>query len=180
MQTHDALYTQLLNWYQTKHQFSSQNIPSTESAALLHQLIDTLLLPIATHFGELTITYGFTSPELVRFIQHKSPAGTAPKLDQHACIELNGQGAAICNRPGAACDFIVRGLADQMHLVTQFICQQLSFDKLYFYGRDRPIHLSISEQPLKHLQIMQQSERGRRYPGKKAFGGKVLTLASEL
>lgn len=178
MQTHDALYTQLLNWYQTKHQFNGQNIPSTKSAALLNQLTDTLLLPIATHFGELTITYGFTGPELAR--QRKSPAGTAPKLDQHACMELNSQGAAICNRPGAACDFTVQGFADQMHLVTQFICQQLSFDKLYFYGRDRPIHFSVSEQPLKHLQIMQQSERGRRYPGKKAFGGRVQALANEL
>lgn len=148
MQTHNALYAQLLNWHQAKHQFSGPNIPSKNSAVLLHQLTDTLLLPIATHFGELTITYGFTSPELARFIQRKSPAGIAPKLDQHACIELNSKGAAICNRPGAACDFIVQGFADQMHLVTQFICQQLSFDKLYFYGRDRPIHLSVSEQPL--------------------------------
>lgn len=180
MQTRDALYAQLLNWHQTKHQFSGQNIPSTKSAVLLHQLTDMLLLPIATHFGELTITYGFTSPELARFIQSKSPAGTAPKLDQHACVELNSKGTAICSRPGAACDFVVQGFADQMHLVAQFICQQLSFDKLYFYGRDRPIHLSISEQPLKHLQIMQQSENGRRYPGKKAFGDQVLTLANEL
>lgn len=180
MQTFEELYHQLLNWHRAKHLFDGDNLPSKKSDQYLSQLIDEILLPLTKHFGAVNITYGFTSPQLTRYIQRLSPAGTAPSLDQHACAEFNSKGSEICSRAGAACDFIVHGYEEQMHLVAQFICQQLNFDKLYFYGRNRPIHISISEQPLKHLQIMQQSENGRRYPGKKALGDKVQTLANEL
>jgi len=174
------LYDQLINWYLVKHDFDGENKPTPASEVYLYQLIQLILNPITVRFGKLNITYGFTSPALHRYIQRLSPAGTAPSLDQHACAEFNSKGSEICSRTGAACDFIVHGYEEQMHLVAQFICQQLNFDKLYFYGRNRPIHISISEQPLKHLQIMQQSENGRRYPGKKAFGPAATTLATQL
>lgn len=180
MQTYEELYYQLLNWHRAKHHFNGENLPNNKSEQYLSQLIKNILLPLAKHFGAIHISYGFTSPELTRYIQRLSAAGTAPSLDQHACAEFNSKGSEICGRTGAACDFIVHGYEDQMHLVAQFICQQLNFDKLYFYGRNRPIHVSISEQPLKHLQIMQQSENGRRYPGKKAFGPDAITLATQL
>ncbi|MFC4654056.1 hypothetical protein ACFO3I_03335 [Rheinheimera marina] len=89
-------------------------------------------------------------------------------------------GHEICNRPGAACDFVVNGYEEDMQRIAQFICQQLSFDKLYFYGRDRPIHISISNNPLRHLQVMHQSEKGRCYPGKRAYGYNVLDLVKKL
>lgn len=179
MQSFDELYTQLLNWYQAKHQFVGDNTPSAASVPMLQQLTRDILLPLTQHFGELHITYGFTGPALSRYIQRLSPAGTAPDLDQHACCELNSKGTIICQRPGAACDFIVQGYENRMHEVTQFICQQLSFDKLYFYGRDRPLHVSVSDEPLRHLQLMQQSESGRRYPGKKAFKDNAIVLARQ-
>ncbi|WP_423186393.1 hypothetical protein ACO1PK_14900 [Alishewanella sp. d11] len=180
MRINEVLYEQLINWHLVKHNFDGENKPTSASEVYLSQLIEQILNPITESFGKLNITYGFTSPALHRYIQRLSPSGTAPSLDQHACAELNSKGSEICGRTGAACDFIVHGYEDQMHLVAQFICQQLNFDKLYFYGRNRPIHVSISEQPLKHLQIMQQSENGRRYPGKKAFGPDAITLASHL
>lgn len=179
MQTFDELYAQLLNWHQARHQFAGDNIPSAASERYLVQLTNQILLPVAKHFGQLTITYGFTGPALSRYIQRFSSAGTAPNLDQHACIELNSKGKNICHRPGAACDFIVRGYENRMHEVAQFICQNLPFDKLYFYGRNRPIHISVSDEPLRHLQVMQQSANGRRYPGKKAFGDNAVVLAKE-
>jgi hypothetical protein len=180
VQCFDELYAQLLNWHQAKHQFIGDNTPSAASAAMLQKLTRDMLLPLAQHFGALHITYGFTGPALTRYIQRQSPAGTAPNLDQHACIELNSKGKNICNRSGAACDLIAQGYEERMHLVARFICQQLSFDKLYFYGRNRPIHISVSDESLRHLQIMQHSTNGKRYPGKKAFGDNVLALAKEL
>lgn len=180
MQSFDELYTQLLNWHQAKHRFVDDNTPSAASAPMLQQLTRDILLPLAQHFDELQITYGFTGPALSRYIQRLSPAGTAPNLDQHACIELNSKGKNICHRPGAACDFIVQGYENRMHEVAQFVCQQLSFDKLYFYGRSRPIHISVSAEPLRHFQVMQQSANNRRYPGKKAFGDNAIALAKEL
>lgn len=180
MQTFDELYAQLLNWHQARHQFAGDNTPSAASERFLVQLTNQILLPVAEHFGQLTITYGFTGPALSRYIQRLSPAGTAPGLDQHACTEVNSKGSTICHRPGAACDFMVQGYEERMHEVALFICQRLSFDKLYFYGGNRPIHISVSDEPLRHLQLMQQSTNGRRYPGKKAFGDNAIALAKEL
>lgn len=180
MQSPDELYTQLLNWHQARHQFAGDNTPSPASELFLALLTRQILLPVAEHFGNLTITYGFTGPVLSRYIQRLLPAGTAPGLDQHACCELNSKNSPICKRQGAACDFIVQGYEERMHLVAQFICQQLSFDKLYFYGRNRPVHISVSADPLRHLQVMQQSANNQRYPGKKAFGDNTIVLAKEL
>jgi hypothetical protein len=38
----------------------------------------------------------------------------------------------------------------------------------------------VSDAPRGHLQLIQQSANGKRYPGKKAFGDKALALAQEL
>lgn len=179
-QSYDELYRQLIDWHIAEHQFAGDNSPTSASDYFLIQLTKQILLPVSEHFGNLKITYGFTSPALCRYIQRLSPSGTAPSLDQHACLETNSKGREICNRPGAACDFIVHGYEEHMHLVVQFMCQQLSFDKLYFYGRNRPLHISVSDTPLMHLQRMQQSENGRRYPGERAFGQNILDLAKRL
>lgn len=180
MQTYDELQAQLLNWHRAKHQFDGENTPSSSSAVMLLKLTKAILIPISEQFGSLTINYGFTGPALTRYIQRLSPTGTAPNLDQHACNELNTNGKNICHRPGAACDFMVQGYEDNMQVVALFICQHLPFDKLYFYGRNRPIHVSVADSPLRHLQVMQQSAKGRRYPGKKAYDVNAITLAKEL
>ncbi len=179
-QSYDELYRQLFDWHKVKHQFAGDNRATSASELFLEQLINQLLLPVSKHFGNLQITYGFTSPALSRYIQRLSRSGTTPSLDQHACVEVNSGGRAICNRQGAACDFFVHGYEEDMHLVVQYICQQLSFDKLYFYGRNRPLHISVSDAPLMHLQLMHKSENGRRYPGERAFGYNVLDLAKRL
>lgn len=152
VQTSADLYQQLINWHKIKHTSECENIPSALSAQYLNQLATVVLLPISKQFSKLTITYGFTSPELSRYIQRYSPSGTAPNLDQHACVEVNTKDKLICDRNGAACDFLVKGYENRMHEVAQYICQHLPFDKLYFYGRNRPIHISVSNEPLGHLQ----------------------------
>lgn len=174
------LYDQLINWHQTRYLKYIDNSPSQHSEAYLKQLSETILLPIYQHFGILKITYGFTNYALTKYIQKNHRSGTAPHLDQHSCQEFNCNGKAISKRNGAACDFVVDGYQDQMHEIAKFICQNLPFDKLYFYGRTRPIHVSVADKPLRHLQLMQQSEMGRRYPGKKAFGDQAILLAQEL
>lgn len=179
-QTKAELLHQLIHWHQGKHPADIDNTPSAASAVYLHLLVKQILAPVAQTFGTLSISYGFTSAALSRYIQRHSAAGTAPALDQHACCELNTKAKPICTRPGAACDFLVEGYEQSMHTIAHFICQQLPFDKLYFYGRDRPIHISVSDEPLQHLQLMHNSQHGRRYPGRRAFNDQAIELAKEL
>ncbi len=173
----------LLNWHKGKHTQAANinNIPKQQDTiSALTQLTNELIMPIEQVFGIVTITYGFTSSELCRYIQKHSPKGTATKLDQHASFELNTQQNRINLRDGAACDFIVNTYKHKMGLVVQYICDNLNYDKIYYYGEDRPIHASVSTQPAKHLQIMKKSDKGRRYPGKKAYGDQAVILAKEL
>ncbi|WP_256360246.1 hypothetical protein [Methylomonas koyamae] len=64
----------------------------------------------------------------------------APKLDQHAAYELNSKKNLICPRLGAAVDFIVDD--ENMREVADWIAENMPYDRLYFYGEDRPIHVS--------------------------------------
>tara|TARA_B100000780_G_C20767280_1_gene304695 strand:+ start:111 stop:329 length:219 start_codon:yes stop_codon:yes gene_type:complete len=61
-----------------------------------------------------------------------------------------------------------------------FIVNNLDFDKIYYYGNDKPLHVSVGDKSEKHLQIMDVSKNGRRIPGKKAYGNKAKLLAEEL
>lgn len=169
---------QLLEWYLNKHPETLSNIPSADSKLYLEMLIAEILIPTERKFGALTITYGFTSSQLAAYIAKHCAAGTAPQLDQHAASELNSKNNEISKRSGSACDFIVAN--HSMAEITRFIVKYLNFDRLYYYGDDRPIHVSISDTPVKHLQIMCESSSGRRYPGKKAFGDHATILAKRL
>lgn len=170
----------LINWYKSRHDFLQSNEPIHGSSILaLEELVGEVLLPINRTLGKPIITYGFTSFPLKKFIQKASPSGTAPTLDQHSSHETNSVGKQICSRGGAACDFFVEGVATSD--LVRFITQRLNYDRIYYYGNNRPLHVSIHlTEPLKHLQIMCASENGRRYPGKKAFGGQAEILAEDL
>jgi hypothetical protein len=169
---------QLLDWYLSKHPETLSNIPSIDSKSYLEMLISEVLIPTERKFGALTVTYGFTSSKLAAYISRHASTGTAPQLDQHAACELNNKNNEISKRTGSACDFIVS--KQSMAEITRFIVKNLSFDRLYYYGDNRPIHVSISDEPIKHLQIMCESSTGRRYPGKKAFGDNAILLAESL
>lgn len=62
-----------------------------------------VLDPVIEYFDSIRLTYGFASVELTRNIRR----GIAPELDQHAACEHRPRGAFVCNRGGAACDFLV-------------------------------------------------------------------------
>lgn len=134
----------------------------------MENLIIDILLPLQQKFKSPKITYGFTSHELKSYIARNSSKGTAPELDQHSSFELNSQNNMICSRGGAACDFYLESYS--MSEIVIYIVNHLPFDRLYFFGEARPIHVSVNIKPMYHLQIMHETAEGRRYPGKKAFG----------
>jgi hypothetical protein len=175
------LANQLFNWYQNKHAISLDNTPKASESILSAILIlETVLLPINKKFGDVKITYGFVSPELNRYIQKNSSSGTYPSLDQHAASELNQANKQICKRHGLACDFIVNGYEKQMDEVMLFVVNHLDFDKIYYYGNDRPLHVSVGNESERHLQVMNVSDKGRRIPGRKAYGNEAKVLAEKL
>lgn len=124
---------------------SQTGLPNTPRLAAsynaLHGLATQILDPVVDYFGGIRLTYGFCSPELGRHIK----GGVAPKLDQHASCETSRRGGLICARGGAACDFLVED--EDMEEVARWILANTPFDRLYFYGRDRPLHVSYSPQP---------------------------------
>jgi len=108
--------------------------PATYNA--LYDLATQVLDPVVDYFGGIRLTYGFCSAELGRHISKR----VAPKLDQHAACEVGPREGPICDRLGASCDFIVDD--ENMYEVADWIIANLPFDRLYFYGADRPIHIS--------------------------------------
>ena len=110
------------------------------------------------YFGGIKLTYGFCSHALSKHIKGR----IAPELDQHALYERSSEGKLICDRGGAACDFIVPD--EDMEEVSRWIMENLPFDRLYFYGKGRPIHVSYAEKPQRVAYEMRESATGRRIP----------------
>jgi hypothetical protein len=77
-------------------------------------------------------------------------------------MEVNSRGALICERGGAACDFLVE--FEDMEIVAAWIMENLPFDRLYFYGKNRPIHLSYGPQQSRLAYEMIESKSGARVP----------------
>jgi len=172
---------QVIHWYLNKHDIVLDNYPAeSESIKALASLLKNILIPINSMFGKLEVTYGFVSSKLNTYIQRHKRFGTYPSIDQHSSHELNSKNAAICQRGGLACDFYVQNYECKMNKIADYIVCNLNFDKLYFYGPDRPIHVSVGKDMLKHLQVMNVSQNGRRIPGKKAYGEQAISLAKEL
>ncbi|TRX56699.1 hypothetical protein [Thalassomonas sp. M1454] len=176
-----SIHPQIINWHHAKHGSGIDNTPKSESTILqLIQLTDKIIKPLESEFGKVNITYGYTSAELTRFIQKNSPAGTSPSIDQHACHDLNLKNNRITKRDGAACDFFIEQYKDKMDKIALYICNHLPFDKLYYYGNNRPIHVSFNVEPSKHLQVIGTSKNGRRIPGKKAYGNDAINLMKSI
>lgn len=173
--SNNSTLNKVVNWHVGKHEFEDDNSPNSESLESLNCLV-AVLEKLQNDLGEIKITYGFISSKLTRFIQRTSPSGTASALDQHASCEINTKGNPICDRNGAACDFLITGYEEKMDEVALHIIKTYDFDRMYFYGNDRPIHLSVGEDNNGFVQMMKVSENGRRYPGRSAVGSKVEAL----
>ena len=68
----------------------------------------------------------------------------------------------MCERGGAACDFIVDD--EDMREVAEWIVANLPYDRLYFYGSDRPIHVSYGLELGRASYQMVASTGGRLMP----------------
>lgn len=152
-------YRDLIECGETQSRLGTPNVPAQpETYNALHDLSATILDPVIEYFGAIRLTYGFASRELTRHI----PGRIAPRLDQHASYELDRYGKMLCPRGGAACDFIVDD--EDMEDVAQWIMANLPFDRLYYYGNDRPIHVSYAEAPERLAYEMKTTSNGRRLP----------------
>ena len=148
---------ELCSCTQTYQKYASQIQPypenPEETIPALQSLCQYVIDPVIECFGKdnFWLTYGFCSKDLKRFLAQKDPetgiknGRVDPSWDQHMAHEKNRNGQYYCDRLGAACDFRIVGLESD-HLVEWILEQQLSFDSLYYYGSDRPIHISYAPQ----------------------------------
>ncbi|MBW4652601.1 MAG: hypothetical protein KME20_06115 [Kaiparowitsia implicata GSE-PSE-MK54-09C] len=150
---------------QTYQRFADQIDPFPknleETLPALEVLCQYIIDPVIDGFGRdspaerrrdrFQLTYGFCSVDLKRWLAKKDPLtgkkhGIAtPSLDQHMAHEVKRNGRYYCDRLGAACDFRIVELESD-RLMEWILEQQLPFDSLYYYGSDRPIHISYGPQ----------------------------------
>ncbi|NOQ36003.1 MAG: DNA phosphorothioation-associated putative methyltransferase [Methylococcaceae bacterium] len=152
-------YRDLIECGQTQQATNIANLPQqADSYTALYELAINILDPVIDYFGMIELNYGFCGRELAKQI----PKNIAPKLDQHAACELNTRGNLICPRLGAAIDFRVQDEA--MREVADWVIENTPFDRLYFYGDDKPIHVSYCAIPKGEVVEMRVSKTGRRVP----------------
>ena len=119
-------------------------------------LSTTIMDPIFEKFGQPEITYGLCSHNLQRHIKKS----VAPLLDQHAGSERNSKGNLICPREGFAVDFKIENTTTDH--VARYIVEHLEFDRLYFYGINRPLHVSANSEAQKRaIVVFNTSKKGR-------------------
>lgn len=136
--------------------------PATFNA--LCDLARNVIDPVIDYYGSVKLTYGFASASLTRLIKGR----IAPRLDQHASCEVVRGGRNICDRLGAAVDFIVE--YEDMYEVAKWIAANCDYDRIYIYGKDRPIHVSIGPQNSRDVYELVDGKRGK-VPRRVAFDG---------
>lgn len=152
-------FRQLIECGETQARTGLPNLPRrAESFNALNDLAVQILDPVVDYFGMIRLTYGFCSPELAKHIRGRVDA----KRDQHAAHELNRWGGLICERLGAAADFIVDD--ESMLEVAGWVAANTPFDRLYFYGDDKPIHVSFGPNHDKQIVQMVPSKSSRLIP----------------
>lgn len=144
---------------ETVNRLGIANTPKEPATyAALAALVRDVLDPVMEYFGGIELTYGFAGPEVGRSIT----ANNSPQLGQHASYELNRKGNRICLRGGAAVDFLVPD--ENMAEVAIWVAENTPFDRLYFYGDNRPIHVSIGPEKDREIVCMKLNSKGYRTP----------------
>jgi DNA phosphorothioation-associated putative methyltransferase len=152
-------YRDLIECGETQEKENIQNLPKNpDSYTALYELALNILDPVIEYFGMIKLTYGFCSTELAKHI----PGRIAPKLDQHAAHEKKKSGEFICDRLGAAIDFIVEN--EDMLEVAEWVASNTRFDRLYYYGTTRPIHVSYSPNYSRTFVSMRPLPNGKTVP----------------
>ncbi|MDX2370688.1 MAG: hypothetical protein QNK36_20175 [Colwellia sp.] len=104
----------------------------------------------------------------------------APNIDQHASCEVNTKRNLICNRGGAACDISVAGFENNMYEVAKWAASNLPFDRMYFYGNNRPFHISCGPDNNRFIQVMKTSKAGKRFPGKRGINVEFDSIVGDI
>lgn len=152
-------FRDLIHCGETQARLGIPNLPlNPETYNALYSLSTQVLDPVIDYFGAIRLTYGFCSTGLGAKINSR----VAPKLDQHASHECNLKGTPICDRLGAAVDFFIED--EDMLEVAQWIADNLPFDRMYLYGRKKPIHISLNGTPSKHVTLMAPTVTGKLMP----------------
>jgi hypothetical protein len=141
--------------YQTEN---VDNLPrETQSIDAIKALATHILDPLVEEFVVVVLTYGLATKNLVR----KIPRRIAPKIDQHAAHELTKKGNRICSRDGFAVDILVPGISSTR--VAKYVVQHLPFDRLYYYGVKRPLHVSYGPDHNQKVCLMNYDSVGDRW-----------------
>ncbi|WP_427913913.1 DNA phosphorothioation-associated putative methyltransferase [Ramlibacter sp. MMS24-I3-19] len=152
-------YRSFVECGETQRRLGIPNIPlRSQTYNALYALAIQILDPLIDYFGGIRLTYGFSCPGLAAKIDRR----IAPKLDQHSSCELGRSGALVCSRGGAACDFLVED--ESMREVADWIIENLPFDRLYYYGHDRPLHVSYGPQGCREAYEMRPTASGALVP----------------
>ncbi len=149
------------------------NLPEQPgTVAALLRLARDVLDPVVDQFGRIEITYGFASRALTRHV----PGRIDPSRDQHAGHELRPNGEPVCTRLGQAADFWVPGLCSG--ILAAWIAARLPFDRLYFYGAERPTHVSVGPEEARAVISMLPGPSGRRIPQRRSPTWLAASFAS--
>jgi DNA phosphorothioation-associated putative methyltransferase len=156
---HYLTYRQLIECGETWEAIRIDNRPkSPDSYTALYDLAVKVLDPVTEYFGMIELTYAFCSSALARKIKRR----IAPKLDQHAAHEQNRRGYPVCSRLGAAADIFVAD--EDMLEVAKWVVSNTLADRVYYYGKDKPIHVSASPLPSRLLIRMERLPSGNLIP----------------
>lgn len=135
-------YRDLIECGETWRRYQIDNSPDRpETYAAMRELCLRVLDPVVDRFGPVELHYAFASPALDKLVRLKPYPRTTRHLDQHAGCELNRYGQPYCSRLGLAVDIRVPGVSSLA--VAQWVIQNTGFDRLYFYGAERPFHVSV-------------------------------------
>lgn len=164
-------FRDLVECGETFHNTHPDNVPkSDQTYEALRELTRTVLDPVSEYFGKIDLAYGLSCPDLYRHIDKR----ITPSLDQHASYELNSKGISVCARGGAAADFVCIGISSLE--IAQWIARSCGFDRIYFYGVERPIHVSVGPENSGHIVLMRRSDTSERKVPLKLSIEKFMTL----
>lgn len=145
-------------WFKNKELIS--NIPKEKATYEgIKKLCENILDPIHENFGKINLTYGFASLELTKKIKGR----TYPITDQHAGFEKINNGEFICKRLGQAVDFKITNISS-LKIGQWIIENQLPFDRIYFYGSEKPLHISYGPENKKQIIHMKEYKKNKRVP----------------
>lgn len=141
------------------------NMPTQQKTLqALSGIAKNILDPLTEHFAKPRLTYGLSCAANSLKISSR----IAPKRDQHASHELNASGRPICELGGAAVDFYIPGV--DAATIAIFVARSLPFDAMYYYGKDKPLHVSWSTMPRALILEMRFRRDYQRYfPAKRSI-----------